>query len=395
MTILATTMGTAFLIVLASVGFGLHETIREGILSNGVVTEIQVHSSEVDSEWVDSQKKKEHVKAVVHRQYFALENETLWKGERSAPPLVVTDFQEEAKVGFDLLDGRLPENEQEVVVGYHFANQFNFSEEQENQPHSELLGQFIQFYVTNGEERIEDNGIMFTIVGIAKKPSRDWMVDSNIYADASSLSSFDRYHISTEQDEEEPLFYGNVNVYADELKYVKSVSEALKKEGYSIYSVADELETIDVFFFALKAGLVFVGTIAILIASIGIFNTMTMAVTERTREIGIMKAIGVSPKLIQRLFLMESAWIGVVGTLLAIALSYAVSAIANLVLPMIVGAALKEENFTDLQVTFSLIHWQLIVIASVLGIGVAMLSGWRPARKATKINVLQALRQEI
>ena len=72
----------------------------------------------------------------------------------------------------------------------------------------------------------------------------------------------------------------------------------------------------------LRAGLIFVGTIAILIASIGIFNTMTMAVTERTREIGVMKAIGADPKLIQRLFLMESAWIGIVGTVLAIAISY-------------------------------------------------------------------------
>ena len=66
-----------------------------------------------------------------------------------------------------------------------------------------------------------------------------------------------------------------------------------------------------------------------LIASIGIFNTMTMAVTERTREIGVLKAIGASPKLIQRLFLMESTFIGIFGTLIAVVISYAISFAAN------------------------------------------------------------------
>lgn len=151
----------------------------------------------------------------------------------------------------------------------------------------------------------------------------------------------------------------------------------------------------DVFFLALKAGLIFVGTIAILIASIGIFNTMTMAVTERTREIGVMKAIGAKPKLIQRLFIMESAWIGVLGTVIAIILSYGVSMIANYLLPIIVMSALGEEDLEGLNITFSVIPWQLILIASAISIGVAVLSGWRPARKATKIDVIQALRQEL
>ncbi len=191
------------------------------------------------------------------------------------------------------------------------------------------------------------------------------------------------------------LFYNNVMVYADNLENVKAITKTLKDQGLSVYSVTEELDQLDVFFFALKAGLIFVGTIAILISSIGIFNTMTMAVTERTREIGVMKAIGAKPKLIQRLFLMESAWIGILGTFLAIVISYGVSMIANFVLPIIVTAALGEEDFGDIQVKFSIIPWQLVVIASTISIGVAMISGWRPARKATKIDVINALRTEL
>ena len=122
---------------------------------------------------------------------------------------------------------------------------------------------------------------------------------------------------------------------------------------------------------------------------------MTMAVTERTREIGVMKAIGANPKLIQRLFLMESTWIGVIGTFIAVALSYAISFLANWIIPEIVMGIIDEDGMGDVSVTISAIPWQLVVIASLISIGVAMVSGWRPARKATRIDVIQALRQEI
>ena len=69
MTVLAATMGTSFLIVLASVGFGLHETLREEILSNRKVTELEVYSDEMNQEKVDELKGREHVKAVVYRQF--------------------------------------------------------------------------------------------------------------------------------------------------------------------------------------------------------------------------------------------------------------------------------------------------------------------------------------
>ena len=175
---------------------------------------------------------------------------------------------------------------------------------------------------------------------------------------------------------------------------VPALNEELKAMEYSTYTVSQQLEEMNMFFIALKAGLIFVGTIAILIASIGIFNTMTMAVTERTREIGVMKAIGASPKLIQRLFVMESAYIGIIGTAIAVVASYIISFTANWLIPKILYAATEEQSFNSSAIKFSAIPWELVVIASVISIGVAIVSGWRPARKATKIDVIQALRQD-
>ena len=409
MTVLAATMGTAFLIVLASVGFGLHETIRSEILSNRLVTEIQVHSGpdEVEmGEEVEELKKIENVKAVVNRQYLGTSQQSIFGEFTGNHEVIVTDFIEEGKVGFELEEGRLPENANEVVVGSHFA-EFLIKQEEANDNgeyetyKGELIGEEFTYQIGDTEGEISDELITFTIVGVGKKPAREWAQDRQVYVDSAIVQELERIHYvnKTREKDEHPdassLFHSNVNVYVDKLENVKGVSKKLKDDGYFVYSISDELDQLDVFFLALKAGLVFVGTIAILISSIGIFNTMTMAVTERTREIGVMKALGANPKLIQRLFLMESAWIGLIGTALAVAISYGVSMISNYVLPIIVTAALGEEDFGGMVVTFSIIPWQLVVIASTISIGVAMISGWRPARKATKIDVINALRQEL
>ncbi|QNK88590.1 ABC transporter permease [Sporosarcina sp. resist] len=406
MTVLAATMGTAFLIVLASVGFGLHETIRGEVLSNRLVTQIEVFSSEMDEEKVGELKKRDHVKAVVFRQNLGAEQQSSIGDFTGNSQLVVTDFTEEKKANFELQEGRLPEKVNEVVVGSNFADSL-MNQQDENEDgefttyDGKLIGEQFNYQIGDDEGEMIEDKMMLTIVGIGKKPAKDWEQDQKVYADASIIPELEKIyyaHVDKPVDDHtdaQQLFYGNVNVYADKLENVKAISTALKDDGYSVYSISEELDQLDVFFLALKAGLVFVGTIAILIASIGIFNTMTMAVTERTREIGVMKAIGADPKLIQRLFLMESAWIGIVGTVLAVVISYGVSIVSNYVLPIIVTAALGEEDFGDMTVTFSVIPWQLVVIASTISIGVAMISGWRPARKATKIDVINALRQEL
>ena len=406
MTVLAATMGTAFLIVLASVGFGLHETIRGEILSNRLVTQIEVYSSEMDEEKVEELKKRDHVKAVVFRQNIGAEQQSSIGDFTGNSQLIVTDFTEEKKANFELKEGRLPEKVNEVVVGSNFAdalmNQPDENEDGEFTTYDgKLIGEQFSYQISNNEGEMIEEKMLLTIVGIGKKPAKDWEQDQKIYADASIIPELEKIYYTDvdkpadDHSDAQHLFYGNVNVYADKLENVKAISTALKDDGYNVYSISDELDELDVFFLALKAGLVFVGTIAILISSIGIFNTMTMAVTERTREIGVMKAIGADPKLIQRLFLMESAWIGIVGTVLAVVISYGVSIVSNYVLPIIVTAALGEEDFGDMTVTFSVIPWQLVVIASTISIGVAMISGWRPARKATKIDVINALRQEL
>ena len=212
---------------------------------------------------------------------------------------------------------------------------------------------------TDGAKETEK--MKYTIVGVMKKPSYDWMINNSVYMDTEQKPMLATKLAATGNVKEDDMFYSEFNIFADSMENVKPILDKLKDKGYSVYSITEQLDQMNVFFLVLKIGLIFVGTIAVLIASIGIFNTMTMAVTERTREIGVLKAIGASPKLIQRLFLMESTFIGIIGTLIAVAISYVISFVANATLPLILEAATGEEAFSKM-----ILHFHLFLGSSFL-----------------------------
>lgn len=417
MTILAATMGCAFLIVLASVGFGLQESLRNDILSNETVTKIQIYGdNQFTEEQVQEIKKLDHVETVLETINVNASAQSFLGDRETTSTLTLSDMQDFEQVNGKLAEGRYPTKPNEIVVGYHFAQTLLNEKErdiiEEKSKKAEAEGTYYDGSEEGYKESLIDKNIelslvpqtgtnenspkmSYTIVGVMEKPSYDWMVDNSIHMDKAQKSVLVENLSTDSASKEDELFYSEFNIYADTLENVKPILEKLKDKGYSVYSVTEQLDQMNVFFLVLKIGLIFVGTIAVLIASIGIFNTMTMAVTERTREIGVLKAIGASPKLIQRLFLMESTFIGILGTLIAVAISYAISFAANAALPLILKAATGEDAFATNDITFSLIPWQLVIIAAAISIGVAMISGYRPARKATKIDVIQALRQEL
>lgn len=404
-TILATMIGCAFLIVLASIGFGIQSTMQSEILNREEITEIQLWGEEEltkeDKQWIQS---LDHVNVILNKANLSGAVEGSFEERESISTGLLIDMEAQQKLPNTLSSGRLPKSAEEIVVGYHFAqNLLNEEDKQAIQKKSheatandswydgseegykgDLIGKEISLILP-----IDENGTMaeqrvFKIVGIWKEPSYEWYQDTTIYLNDKVMTLYEGLQV-----------YSDSTIYVDSLEYVIPVLEQLKEKNYPVYSVVEQLEQMNMFFTVLKLGLIFVGTIAVLIASIGIFNTMTMAVTERTREIGVLKAIGASPNIIQRLFLMECAFIGLIGTVLAIALSYIISFTANALLPYILAFAMSEEDLTGLDIVFSTIPISLVLIAGSISLAVAILSGWRPARKATKIEVIQALRQEL
>ncbi len=404
MTVLAAMIGCAFLIVLASVGFGIQETVRGELLNQESITEIQLWGDEPltqeDVEFIES---IDRVNVVLTQKEISSYIRSTFEDRETESPGTIVNMKQQSKLPSTLSEGRLPENANEIAVGYHYAQsllnekdkeiiekKLKEAEEQgtwytgsEEGYKGEILNKEVELQFMDQEtlEYLEPS--TFTIVGILDEPDYEFQVDATILFGDELLDM-----------QPQLVTYSTTTIYVDSLEDVMPVLEELKENNYQVYSPVEQVKEMDLFFLIFKIGLIFIGTISVLIASIGIFNTMTMAVTERTREIGVLKAIGASPAIIQRLFLMESTIIGVIGTILAILLSYGISFVINAILPYVVSFALSDENVLSSEITFSVIPVSLVILAGGISIFVAIISGWRPARKATKIEVIHALRQE-
>ncbi|WP_409291516.1 ABC transporter permease [Peribacillus sp. SCS-37] len=424
MTILATAMGCAFLIVLTSVGFGIHKSIVKDMTEQRVVTEIEVQSKEsLEGEFAGLTdkdiavfEKLEDVKAVTRRQ--ALQQGLFKAGKYEiTPQTYVAHIPSEIKAGFELSKGSLPKADNEIIVGYDFGKQMVQggvkSEElydkngikAEYQFKGNLAGRKIDLIVSQWKDGREvKKTFPLVIAGVAEKPAKKWMTDSKVMISEVMLRKIEAFTgtpkgIKREPDEKEvPLSgeispYDEVRIYAKNLEAVEGINDHLKKENYLTYSVVDEMKQINMVFLIVKAGLIIIGTIAILIASIGIYNTMTMAVTERAADIGIMKAIGASPKTIKSIFLLESSYIGIWGALIGTAAAFLVSLAVNAGIPLIIRQFFNEEPPEGLM--FSYIPLSLPLICVIICCAVTVISGHRPAKRATNVDVLSALRREI
>jgi putative ABC transport system permease protein len=158
--------------------------------------------------------------------------------------------------------------------------------------------------------------------------------------------------------------------------------------GFSAFSMNDALQGAKRAFIILDIVLSLIGSIALAVSSLGIMNTMVMSILERTREIGIMKAIGGSDGDIRRIFLIEASVIGFFGGLAGVVLGWLVGRIINL------GANIyiEQQGGTPGNL-FSLPFW-LIGGAIGFSIVVSLLAGSYPAGRAARLDPIQALRHD-
>lgn len=182
--------------------------------------------------------------------------------------------------------------------------------------------------------------------------------------------------------------YTSLSVKVKSPVQVPAVEDAIKKMGFNTFSIVDATSRMRQFFAILDIFLGIFGSLALAVASIGIVNTLVMAILERRREIGIMKAIGASDADVRGLFFAEAGAMGLFGGGVGVALGWIIGHVINFG----TNIYLELQNFPPATI-WSVPLW-LVLGAIAFSIVVSLLSGLYPAARASRLDPVQALRYE-
>jgi putative ABC transport system permease protein len=169
---------------------------------------------------------------------------------------------------------------------------------------------------------------------------------------------------------------------------VKAVEDTIKQMGFTAFSLLDASRNLSVVFAVFDLLLGIFGSLALVVASLGIINTLVMAILERRREIGVLKALGASDRDVRRLFFTEAAVMGLLGGICGVLLGGLIEHSINFATRIY----LSRQQLPSIQV--AAVPWWMVVVAIAFSIAVSLAAGIYPASRAAKLDPVEALRYE-
>jgi len=184
------------------------------------------------------------------------------------------------------------------------------------------------------------------------------------------------------------LEYERIQVRVDTNENLPLIENELIEAGYRVSALSKTVEQASKIFQGIQAVLATFGGIALIVSAIGMFNTMTVTLLERTKEIGIMRTIGASPNDVKYLFVSESVIVGflggVTGILMGVVLGMSVNLFLNIVASQFGGQSVSLFSFP----------LDFLAFITIFSAAVGYLTGIFPARRASTLNPLDAIRYE-
>jgi putative ABC transport system permease protein len=196
--------------------------------------------------------------------------------------------------------------------------------------------------------------------------------------------------------------YDMVVIRATDRAQTTAISDTIKEMGYSAGGLGEFINQLNGFFSTMRLMLGGVGGVALLVAAFGVANTMTMAILERTREIGLMKAVGATDRDVLTVFLIEAALVGLFGGAAGLALSYFLQNVVNQAVANAAAAGAGQGggpiylpvDVSQLQNGLMIIPSELALFGLALATSVGILAGFFPALRAARMTPVMALKTE-
>lgn len=283
---------------------------------------------------------------------------------------ITTDYQDAKEL--ELETGSWFEEETyRIVLGSDIAEKFEKIEEIEI---GDTIEARIRLYGIEGKPI--DKDVEFTVAGILEPTGTQ--ADDQSFIDINIATGIDEKDV-----------YNGIIVKVDSANQAPGARAAIEKQGLTCYSAQDEIDSINKIMNAITLVLAFFSSISLIVGALMIINTMIVSVYERTREIGIAKAVGASQTDIIRIFLSECIIIGILGGLLGdlfgIIFSVMIDKIGKPLLVMQLDIS-EIEHLTA-------INMEILIAGFLISLVISIISGLYPAWRASKLDPVKALRQ--
>ncbi|MFZ2189138.1 MAG: ABC transporter permease [Candidatus Moraniibacteriota bacterium] len=367
LTILGMGVGIGAILFLVGLGYGIQKTLLETITTADSLLALDVYPGDnrtvINSSDIDSIKSMDGVEKI--SPVFETMGQMKYNNLVSDSKILAVDTDFIKLDGIKITQGYdINSNEPNgVVISDSLAKIF------EKQPQEMLGSDLILYLPERGEQKNDKIEVRFKIIGFTEKK------DILIYMNSQVLDK----DVSN-------LTYTRLKVKCSSSTILPTVREKITENGFIVSALTDLIRQVDQAFGVIRIILGFFGAIALMVSAIGMFNTMTVALLERTEEIGIMKSIGASNYDILWMFVFESTIMGFLGGLSGMFIGFFGGQVFNFLVNFLAqrlgGAATSLLYFP---LWFSLF---ILAVATLVG----FFTGVIPARKASATDPLEALR---
>lgn len=439
LTVLGVVVGCCAIVTMMSIGFGVQNSQQIMLEGMGDLTLIQVYSggsSKLDDDAIRKFQNIANVDVAIGKYSMNMVGMNIYAGNNDRYEMrwaQVVGINEDAidKFGFELISGSFPKEKFCVLAGEYTAynlmdtmrpegsnmidrweSMYSYNPEtgayeynpdaELPDPYLDLQGQTLKLELYSYEDREKTKTQEVRVCGVVKEDyNKDYATSEGLIFMTSDLVALEKLLFPTSS---QKMTYNEIYVKARDITQVADIESEIKKMGYSTYSMESVRKPLEEEARKQQMMLGGLGAVSLFVAALGITNTMIMSISERTREIGVMKALGCFLGNIRTTFLMEAGFIGLIGGIIGGVLSFVISLVLNVLTNEAVkGMEINSfETFWTMITTavspenspMSLIPLWLYGFAVLFSVLIGLLSGFYPANKAVHISAMEAIKRE-